>query len=119
MQVARPGNGEWRTGEERVGTCPEAGDNPGETGVIPQTGRGAPARRARGGGRGVAAGWGTRRNLSRGGAHPWEAGANPAYGPRAKAARRLWSGLRPISLLAGERPTKGPHGSWAGGGGRH
>src|SRR5918998_92225 len=46
MQVARPGNGEWRTGEERVGTCPEAGDNPGKPGLIPHTGRGPKPRGA-------------------------------------------------------------------------
>jgi hypothetical protein len=43
----------------------------------------------------------TRRNMSEGGGQPWETGANTAYELRLKAARRLWSGLRPISLLVG------------------
>ena len=43
----------------------------------------------------------TRRNISRGGGQPWETGANTAYVLRDKAVMRLWSGLRPISLLVG------------------
>src|SRR5215813_10175519 len=131
MQVGRhrggnPG-GEWRTGEQYIGTCPGVGDSPAKAGLIPHTlyggkrgifgpraqgaadgrlgswwGKGLPSRRSVAGLRGRPATLGLRHGPDSYGRQQWgilDNGGNPD--PAMPRAGRRPSGCKP--LLSGKK----------------
>src|ERR671921_458041 len=121
--------GEWRTGEQRVGTCPEVGDNPGKPGLIPHVPCGAkpkgalgaacvrlacwlgnspPRRRSVAGLRGRSATLGLRHGPDFYGRQQWgilpngrkPEAATPRGGRRPSGCKPLSGGTKPLGLIA-------------------